>query len=71
MPDAVGLMAELGLQTLAPRTTSASVVLPSGRHRLPAGTLLGIPGSGARLDGALSPAGSARVSAAMRPAARR
>ncbi|CAB4904878.1 MAG: protoporphyrinogen oxidase [Actinobacteria bacterium] len=63
VPDAVGLMAELGLQTLAPRTTSASVVLPSGRHRLPAGTLLGVPTSAEGLDDLLSSEGVARVRA--------
>ncbi|SDP55454.1 UDP-galactopyranose mutase [Klenkia soli] len=63
VPEAVALMAELGLETVAPRTTSASVVLPSGRHRLPAGTLLGVPTSAEGLDDLLSADGVARVRA--------
>ncbi|GHE07993.1 protoporphyrinogen oxidase [Klenkia taihuensis] len=63
VPDAVALMAELGLETVVPATTSASVVLPTGRHRLPAGTLLGVPTSPDGLDGVLSPEGVARVRA--------
>ncbi|SCX57139.1 oxygen-dependent protoporphyrinogen oxidase [Klenkia marina] len=63
VPHAVDLMAELGLTQLAPRTTSASVVLPSGRHPLPAGTLLGVPTSADGLDGLLSPDGVERVRA--------
>lgn len=63
VPHAVDLMTELGLPQLAPRTTSASVVLPSGRHPLPPGTLLGVPTSADGLEGLLSPAGVARVRA--------
>ncbi|MCO7221853.1 protoporphyrinogen oxidase, partial [Klenkia sp. PcliD-1-E] len=63
VPDAVGLIAELGLATVVPATTSASVELPDGRHRLPAATLLGVPTSADGLDGVLSPAGVARVRA--------
>ncbi|MEI4271445.1 protoporphyrinogen oxidase [Klenkia sp. LSe6-5] len=63
VPDAVELMTELGLDQLAPRTTSASVLLPSGRHPLPAGTLLGVPTSAEGLEGLLSPAGVERVRA--------
>lgn len=63
VPDAVALMGELGLETVVPATTSASVELPGGRHRLPPGTLLGVPTSAEGLDGALSPDGVARVRA--------
>ncbi len=63
VPDAVALMAELGLATVVPATTSAAVELPTGRHRLPAGTLLGVPTSPDGLDGVLSPDGVARVRA--------
>jgi len=63
VPDAVALMAELGLRTVVPATTSAAVELPTGRHRLPAGTLLGVPTSPDVLDGVLSPEGVARVRA--------
>jgi len=63
VPHAVQLMTELGLTQLAPGTTSASVVLPSGRYPLPPGTLLGVPTSADGLDGLLSPAGVARVRA--------
>jgi oxygen-dependent protoporphyrinogen oxidase len=63
VPHAVDLMTELGLTQLAPRTTSASVVLPAGRFPLPPGTLLGVPTSVEGLEGLLSPAGVERVRA--------
>ena len=65
VPDAVALVEALGLgdRLVAPATTQASVVLPDGRHPLPAGTVLGVPASDAGLEGFLSPAGVARVRA--------
>jgi oxygen-dependent protoporphyrinogen oxidase len=65
VPEAVGLVEALGLgdRLVAPATTQASVVLPDGRHRLPAGTVLGVPASADGLEGFLSPEGVARVRA--------
>ena len=65
VPEAVRLIEDLGLgdQLVAPTTTQASVVLPDGRHPLPAGTVLGVPASADGLDGFLSPDGVARVRA--------
>jgi oxygen-dependent protoporphyrinogen oxidase len=65
VPEAVGLVEALGLadRLVAPATTQASVVLPDGRHALPAGTVLGVPASADGLDGFLSPDGVARVRA--------
>jgi oxygen-dependent protoporphyrinogen oxidase len=65
VPEAVELVEALGLgeQLVTPATTQASVVLPDGRHALPAGTVLGVPASADGLDGFLSPAGVARVRA--------
>src|SRR5690348_9447480 len=65
VPEAVGLVEELGLaeQLVAPATTQASVVLPDGRHRLPAGTVLGVPASADDVAGFLSADGVARVAA--------
>ncbi len=63
VPEALELIAELGLELVTPRTTQASVVLTDGRHPLPAGTLLGVPTSTDGLSGLLSPAGVARVRA--------
>ncbi|MGZ4621847.1 MAG: protoporphyrinogen oxidase [Blastococcus sp.] len=65
VPEAVDLIEALGLgdSLVAPATTQASVVLPDGRHRLPAGTVLGVPASADGLDGLLSPDGVARVRA--------
>jgi len=65
VPEAVALIEALGLgdRLVAPATTQASVVLPDGRHRLPAGTVLGVPASADGLDGLLSPDGVARVRA--------
>ena len=40
---------------VAPATTQASVVLPDGRHPLPAGTVLGVPASADGLDGLPDP----------------
>jgi oxygen-dependent protoporphyrinogen oxidase len=65
VPEAVRLIEDLGLadRLMAPATTQASVVLPDGRHPLPAGTVLGVPASADGLDGLLSPEGVARVRA--------
>ncbi|TFV65935.1 UNVERIFIED_ORG: protoporphyrinogen oxidase [Bacillus sp. AZ43] len=65
VPEAVRLVEDLGLadRLVAPATTQASVVLPDGRHRLPAGTVLGVPASADGLDGILSAGGVARVAA--------
>jgi protoporphyrinogen/coproporphyrinogen III oxidase len=65
VPEAVALVERLGLadQLVAPATTQASVVLPDGRHPLPAGTVLGVPASADGLEGLLSPEGLARVRA--------
>jgi protoporphyrinogen/coproporphyrinogen III oxidase len=65
VPEAVKLIEDLGLgdRLVAPATTQASVVLPDGRHPLPAGTVLGVPASADGLDGLLTPAGVARVRA--------
>lgn len=63
VPEALELIAELGLDVVAPSTTQAAVVLPDGRHPLPAGTLLGVPTSTDGLAGLLSAEGVARVRA--------
>jgi oxygen-dependent protoporphyrinogen oxidase len=65
VPEAVALVERLGLadRLVAPATTQASVVLPDGRHPLPAGTVLGVPATADGLDGLLSPDGVARVRA--------
>jgi oxygen-dependent protoporphyrinogen oxidase len=65
VPEAVSLVERLGLagSLVAPATLSASVVLPDGRHPLPAGTVLGVPASAEGLAGALTPAGVARLEA--------
>jgi oxygen-dependent protoporphyrinogen oxidase len=65
VPEAVQLIEDVGLgaRLVAPATTQASIVLPDGRHPLPAGTVLGVPASAEGLDGILSPQGVARVRA--------
>jgi oxygen-dependent protoporphyrinogen oxidase len=65
VPEAVRLVEALGLggELVEPATTEASVVLPEGRHRLPAGTVLGVPASADDVAGFLSPEGAARVRA--------
>jgi protoporphyrinogen/coproporphyrinogen III oxidase len=65
VPEAVELIEALGLgdQLVAPATTQAAVVLPDGRHPLPAGTVLGVPASAGDLAGFLTPDGVARVAA--------
>jgi oxygen-dependent protoporphyrinogen oxidase len=65
VPEAVRLVEQLGMadQLVVPATTEAAVVLPDGRHPLPAGTVLGVPASADGLEGLLSPDGVARVRA--------
>jgi oxygen-dependent protoporphyrinogen oxidase len=65
VPEAVRLIEDLGLgnRLVAPAMTQAFVVLPDGRHPLPAGTVLGVPATADGLDGILSPEGMARVRA--------
>jgi len=65
VPEAVSLVEDLGLadELVAPATTQASIVLPDGRHPLPAGTLQGVPTTADGLDGVLTPAGVERVRA--------
>jgi oxygen-dependent protoporphyrinogen oxidase len=65
VPEAVELVERLGLadSLVTPATLQASVVLPEGRYRLPAGTVLGVPASADGLEGALTPAGVERVRA--------
>jgi oxygen-dependent protoporphyrinogen oxidase len=65
VPEAVRLVEQLGLadRLVAPDTTQAAVVLPDGRHPLPAGTVLGVPAAADDLEGFLSPDGVARVRA--------
>lgn len=63
VPEAVRLVEDLGLadRLIAPATTQASVVLPDGGRRLPAGTLLGVPAAADDVVGVLSDDGVARV----------
>src|SRR4051812_12129034 len=65
VPEALRLVEQLGMadRLVSPATTQASVVLPDGRHRLPAGTVLGVPAAADDLVGFLSPEGVARVAA--------
>ena len=65
VPEAVVLVEDLGLagELVEPVTLQASVVLPDGRHPLPAGTVLGVPASAEGLEGLLSADGVARVRA--------
>jgi oxygen-dependent protoporphyrinogen oxidase len=64
-PEVPALLAELGLaDVLVHPTAAAASVRAAGRTGpLPAGTLLGVPTSAARLDGLLSDAGLAAVTA--------
>jgi oxygen-dependent protoporphyrinogen oxidase len=65
VPEAVRLVEQLGLadRLVSPATLQASVVLPDGRHRLPAGTVLGVPASADDVAGFLTEDGVARVRA--------
>ena len=62
VPEAVRLIEDLGLadRLVAPATTQASVVLPDGRHPLPAGTVLGVPASADAGTPSTVPAGSGK-----------
>jgi len=64
-PEVAALAEELGLGDRIVHPGPAGPTIRAGGRvtALPAGTLLGIPGSSARLDGVLSPAGLARVMA--------
>lgn len=62
VPDAAGLTAELGLETVAPATSSASLWLRGRLRPLPRGTVMGVPGdlrSAAPVLGALGTARAA------------
>jgi len=62
VPDALGLAAELGLETVHPATASASLWLKGRLRPLPLGTLMGVPGdlrSAAPVLGALGTARAA------------
>jgi oxygen-dependent protoporphyrinogen oxidase len=63
VPEAVALIEAAGLPLVVPATTQAAVVLPDGRHPLPAGTVLGVPASADGLSGLLTGDGVARVRA--------
>ena len=65
VPEGIELIEALGLtpELVRPATTSASVVLPDGRHPLPGATVLGVPTSAEGLAEILTPAGVARVRA--------
>jgi oxygen-dependent protoporphyrinogen oxidase len=64
-PEARALLDELGLadEVVHPAGAAPSVRAGGGTVPLPPGTLLGVPTSGARLDGVLSPAGTAAAHA--------
>ncbi len=64
-PEARELLDELGLadEVVHPAGAAPSVRAGGGTVPLPPGTLLGVPTSGARLDGVLSPAGTAAARA--------
>lgn len=64
-PEVPALLAELGLADRMVHPTGARATIRAGGHTwpLPAGTLLGLPGSTSRLDGLLSPAGAAAAAA--------
>jgi oxygen-dependent protoporphyrinogen oxidase len=64
-PEVPALAAELGLTEQLVRPSSAAASVRAGRRTvpLPGRTVLGVPGSAARLDAVLSPGASARVAA--------
>ncbi len=64
-PEGVGLLRELGLEAIAPLTTSASVRAGGALHPLPARTMLGIPTDvdAARTSGVLTEHALARIEA--------
>ncbi|WP_300008018.1 protoporphyrinogen oxidase [Pseudonocardia sp.] len=62
-PELPGLLAELGLSAVHPTAASATIRAAGRTRPLPGGTLLGVPGRAAVLDGLLSAAGLAAVAA--------
>ncbi|HEX4361342.1 MAG TPA: protoporphyrinogen oxidase [Pseudonocardia sp.] len=64
-PEVAALAAELGLTDRLVHPSGASATVRAGGRTapLPGGTVLGVPGSGARLDAVLSPAAVARAAA--------
>ncbi|OZM71173.1 protoporphyrinogen oxidase [Amycolatopsis antarctica] len=64
-PEALALVRELGLDdALTHPTDAGATVLAGGRPgRMPAGTMMGVPGSAGAVAGLLSPEGHARVAA--------
>jgi len=64
-PEVPALLAELGLADVVVHPTRAAASIRAGGRTgpLPAGTLMGVPTSAARLDGVLSAAGLAAVAA--------
>lgn len=60
-PEVRGLLDDLGLagEAVHPAGAAPSLRVGGGTRPLPPGTLLGVPTSAARLDGVLSPAGTA------------
>ncbi|WP_029088651.1 protoporphyrinogen oxidase [Brevibacterium album] len=63
-PETRALMAELGLRPVHPSTEHGSQILTrKGLRPIPRGTLMGVPGDPAALEGVLSAAGAARVAA--------
>ncbi|MEJ8277858.1 protoporphyrinogen oxidase [Pseudonocardia spirodelae] len=64
-PEVPALLTELGLRDALTRPTAATATIRAGGRTvgLPRGTLMGVPGRDAVLDGVLSPAGLAAVAA--------
>ncbi|BBG02970.1 MULTISPECIES: protoporphyrinogen oxidase [Pseudonocardia] len=64
-PEMLDLLDELGLSSSLTHPTPATATIRAGGRtvRLPRGTLMGVPGRGAELDGVLSAAGLAAVAA--------
>jgi oxygen-dependent protoporphyrinogen oxidase len=64
-PEGLDLVAQLALPTIAPLTTAASIRAGGALHRLPAGTVMGVPGDveAARESGVLTEAALARIAA--------
>lgn len=67
VPDALSLIEEVGLSAniVAPRTTSASIVVDGRHHPIPSGTVLGVPAAVEDLAGSelFSPASLGRMRA--------
>lgn len=62
-PEMPALLDELGLDAVHPTAATATIRARGRTVGLPRGTLMGVPGSGAALDGVLSAAGLAAVAA--------